>query len=193
MLRISYFVVVLIGFTPAWVKAGNLHGKISCQEEIKETQAAAVVWVEGLKDEKPQSTQPVLSQSGLQFLPRVLAVPVGQTVQFPNEDDVSHNVFSLSEAKKFKLGIYPKGESRDVTFEKVGVIDLFCSIHRHMHAVIVVTPSSHFCQTEIGKDYKIENIPAGKHTLKIWNSKLKVITKEIEMPQSGDLELNLSL
>lgn len=185
--------LMLVCFSPACVFAGKLHGTISATEEIKESQAATVVWVEGLKDDESKTQSPTISQSGLQFLPRVLAVSVGQTIQFPNEDDVSHNVFSLSEAKKFKLGIYPKGESRDVTFEKVGVIDLFCSIHRHMHAVIVVTPSSHYSQTEIGKRYEIENIPSGKHTLKIWNSKLKVITKEFEMPANGSLELNLSL
>lgn len=192
MLRLI-LALLLACLSPACVYAGKLRGTISTTEELKESQAAAVVWVEGLKDDEAKSKSPVISQSGLQFLPRVLAVSVGQTVQFPNEDDVSHNVFSLSEAKKFKLGIYPKGESRDVTFEKVGVIDLFCSIHRHMHAVIVVTPSSHFFQTEIGKSYEIDNIPSGKHTLKIWNSKLKVITKEFEMPVSGTLELNLSL
>lgn len=192
MLR-NLFLTSLFYLLPSLVHAGKIHGTITTKEELKESQSAAVVWVEGLKDEVEQSDARVISQSGLQFLPRVLAVSVGQTIQFPNEDDVSHNVFSLSEAKKFKLGIYPKGESRDVTFEKVGIIDLFCSIHRHMHAVIVVTPSSHYCQTEIGKVYEIDNIPIGKHTLKFWNSKLKVITKEFEMPASGTLELNLSL
>ncbi len=184
---------VLVSCFPLCVYGGKLHGTISTAEELKESQSAVVVWVEGLKDDEAKSQSRIISQAGLQFLPRVLAVSVGQTVQFPNEDDVSHNVFSLSEAKKFKLGIYPKGESRDVTFEKTGIIDLFCSIHRHMHAVIVVTPSSHYCQTELGNGYEIDNIPSGKHTLKIWNSKLKVITKEFEMPASGTLELNLSL
>lgn len=192
MLRLAPMIALFL-ILPPIAYAGKIHGSITSNEELKESQTAAVVWVEGLKDDEAKSQSPVISQSGLQFLPRVLAVPVGQTIQFPNEDDVSHNVFSLSEAKKFKLGIYPKGESRDVTFEKVGIIDLFCSIHRHMHAVIVVTPSSHYCQTEIGKVYEIDSIPSGKHSLKIWNSKLKVITREFEMPASGTLELNLSL
>jgi hypothetical protein len=123
----------------------------------------------------------------------VLTVVAGQTVTFPNEDDVAHNVFSLSAAKKFKLGIYPKGDTRDVSFEKPGIIDLFCSIHRHMHAVIVVTPNEFFAQTELGKPFAIENVPAGEYTIKTWNAAHKIVEQTVSVPADGDVQVTIQL
>ena len=125
----------------------------------------------------------------MQFSPRVLTVVAGQTVTFPNEDDVAHNVFSMSSAKKFKLGIYPKGDTREVTFEKAGIIDLFCSIHRHMHAVIVVTPSEHFTETALGEKYSISGIPAGEYDVKAWNAAYKSVTVKVTVPASGEADV----
>ncbi len=173
--------------------AGGIEGSINSDEDVKESQTPVVIWVEGLTGGEPQTTTPMISQSGIQFQPRVLAVGVGQTVQFPNEDDVAHNVFSLSKSKKFKLGIYPKGDSRDVSFEKPGVIDLFCSIHRHMHAVIVVAPSNYFAQSKLGEQFEIPSIPAGTYTVKVWNSKHKTSSYEVTVPESGNAELNITL
>ena len=171
---------------------GSIKGKIESSKSLKSSQAATVVWVEGLPAGEPNEATPTMSQSGIQFLPRVMTVVAGQTVDFPNEDDVAHNVFSLSKANKFKLGIYPKGQSRQVTFAKEGVIDLFCSIHRHMHAVIVVTPSEHAALTEVGKPFEIANIPPGTYTVKIWNSAHKLVTKEVTVGD-GPTELDVTL
>lgn len=175
------------------IYAGSLTGTITSEKKIKESQKPVIIWVEGLAGGPEQSNRPMISQSGVQFLPRVLAVAAGDTVSFPNEDDVAHNVFSMSKAKKFKLGIYPKGDTRDVTFEKTGVIDLFCSIHRHMHAVIVVTPSRHYSQTKLGEAFQIKDIPAGTHTIKVWNSKHKTTEYEVTVPNEGDADLTVTL
>lgn len=173
--------------------AGDLVGTISSSKNVKSSQMPVVIWIEGLTGGTPQDNEPMVSQSGVQFLPRVLAVAAGQTISFPNEDDVAHNVFSLSKAKKFKLGIYPKGDSRDVTFEKVGVIDLFCSIHRHMHAVVVVTPSNYFAQSKLGETFKIADVPPGTYTVKIWNAKHKTTSHEVVTHETGDSDLTLTL
>lgn len=187
LLALTYFTLA-IGTT--W--AGSLTGSIFSSKDLKESQRAAVVWIEGLPSSVDTSTKPEMSQSGIQFAPRVLTVVAGQTVDFPNNDDVAHNVFSMSKSKRFKLGIYPKGESREVTFEKPGVIDLFCSIHRHMHAVIVVTPSEHAAQAEVGKSYHIEDLPAGTYTVHAWNSAHKEMVQDVTIAQDGDTTLDIT-
>lgn len=174
-------------------KVGSIKGKISSAKKIKDSQKPVVIWVEGLSGGPKQENKPLISQSGIQFLPRVLAVAKGETVSFPNEDDVAHNVFSMSKSKKFKLGIYPKGDTREVKFDKVGVIDLFCSIHRHMHAVVVVTPSRHFAQTKLETEFTISDVPVGKHKVKIWNSKHKVNEFEIEVKADEVSDLTVTL
>jgi plastocyanin len=185
---LSMAVVLLL--CPAYASAGTITGKItSSKEALPESQTACVVWVEGPPaTTTPESKPPVMSQSGVQFLPRVLTVVAGQTVAFPNEDDVAHNVFSMSSAKKFKLGIYPKGDSREVTFEKPGVIDLFCSIHRHMHAVIVVTPNEFATQSAVGEMFAIENVPAGEYVVKGWNAAHKLVEVKVLVPAEGAVE-----
>ncbi|WP_425401004.1 cupredoxin domain-containing protein [Aeoliella sp.] len=183
-------VVLILSTGPAM--AGSVSGNLHSSKDLKESQRAAVVWIEGLSPGVNASDKPVMSQSGIQFAPRVLAVVAGQTVDFPNNDDVAHNVFSMSKTKRFKLGIYPKGESREVTFEKPGVIDLFCSIHRHMHAVIVVTPSEHAAQAEIGKTYTIEDVPAGSYKVHAWNSAHKKLVQEVTVAQDGETTLDFA-
>ena len=161
--------------------AGNVEGTITTDAaDLKETAKQVAVWIEGIEGFQMPETNPVLSQQGIQFSPRMLMVTAGQTVDMPNDDDVAHNVFSLSKAKKFKLGIYPKGQSRSVTFEKPGVIDLFCSIHRHMHAVVVVTPSPHSAVSSVGSAFSIKDVPPGSYTLHYWNAKLGKHTQPLE-------------
>ena len=174
-------------------KTGSIKGKISSSKKLKKSQTPVVIWIEGLEGGPKQENKPLISQSGIQFSPRVLAVAKGETVSFPNEDDVAHNVFSMSKSKKFKLGIYPKGDTRDVTFDKVGVIDLFCSIHRHMHAVVVVTPSRHFAQTKIDDEFEIAGIPAGTYQVKVWNSKHKTKKFEVTVAANATADFSVTL
>ena len=175
------------------VHAEVLRGVVTDEHQTPESQSLVVAWIEGLEPGEPVEERAEISQSGLQFHPRVLTVTVGQTVDFPNADDVAHNVFSMSKAKRFKLGIYPKGESREVTFEKPGVIDLFCSIHRHMHAVIVVTPSEHRTISRLGETWEITNVPPGSHTLKVWNPAHRLIERAVTLVEGKASEVTLAM
>ena len=173
---------------------GTITGVVtSAKSDLKEKQQKIVVWVEGIEPGELPAEKPVVSQSGLQFDPRVISVVAGQTVEFPNKDDVAHNVFSLSKAKQFKLGIYPKGQSREVKFEKPGVIDLFCSIHRHMHAVVVVTPSPHAAVSTVGSGFTIKDVPPGSYTLHYWNAKLGKHTQPLEATDGEVTNVTLKL
>jgi plastocyanin len=193
MSRFALFVAALSIVVSSIAAAGEVRGLVSSGKSIPDAKKAAVVWIEGPAPAVVKPEKPVVSQTGVQFSPRVLTVVAGQTVSFPNEDDVAHNVFSLSQANKFKLGIYPKGETREVAFEKTGVIDLFCSIHRHMHAVIVVVPNDFHAEAKVGENYSIKNVPAGKHTIKVWNAAHKVVSQEITVPADGEIVVDLTL
>ena len=110
--------------------------------------------------ETPAPRRAVLDQRNEAFVPYVLAVTVGSTVDFPNSDRVYHNVFSLSKPRRFDLGRYPRGQSRSVVFERPGVVRVFCEIHSHMSAYILVFAHRFFAVTDAEGRYRLEtNLP----------------------------------
>ena len=98
-------------------------------------------------------------------MPYVLAVTVGSTVDFPNSDRIYHNVFSLSKPRRFDLGRYPRGQSRSVRFDRPGVVRVFCEIHSHMSAFILVFAHRFFAVTDAEGRYRIDDVPPGTYTL----------------------------
>src|SRR5581483_9530827 len=111
-----------------------------------------------------------IAQQGAVFSPHVLPVVVGTTVEWPNNDDIYHNVFSMSDAKRFDLGLY-KGNppEKRVTFDKPGRVDVFCSIHENMHCVVLVLENRFFASTDDNGDYRIPDVPPGTYQLKAWH------------------------
>jgi hypothetical protein len=102
------------------------------------------------------------------FVPHVLAITVGTTVDFPNSDPVFHNVFSLSKTRSFDLGRYPAGRSKAVRFDRPGVVQVFCEIHSHMSAYILVFSHRFFAVTDNEGGYRIDQVPPGTYTLVLW-------------------------
>jgi plastocyanin len=119
--------------------------------------------------EAPPPSRATLDQRNETFVPPVLAVTVGSTVDFPNSDRVYHNVFSLSRPRRFDLGRYPRGQSRSVLFDRPGVVRVFCEIHSHMSAYILVFAHRYFAVTDAEGRYRIEGVPPGAYTLALWN------------------------
>ena len=121
-----------------------------------------------LKNAPALATEPTvveIRQRDENFIPRVVAVPVGSEVQFPNDDPIYHNVFSLSRVKTFNLGRFPRGESKSVRVTKPGVVKVFCEIHSHMSAVIRVFDHPWFTVPSDDGTFAIDNVPPGDHTL----------------------------
>lgn len=114
----------------------------------------------------------IIEQHGLNFIPRVLPVPVGTSVEFPNNDDVFHNIFSLSPTKRFDLGRYPTGQSRSVRFNKPGIVKVFCDIHAQMGAVIYVLDTPFFTTADKNGKFTFDGIPPGRYLLKAWHETL---------------------
>jgi len=160
-----------------------------------------VVYIDQTPDQKPKPpAQPVqvittkrVSQKGAIFSPHVLPVVVGTTVEWPNNDEIFHNVFSISDAKQFDLGLYQKPEVKSVLFDKPGRVDVFCSIHTSMNCIVLVLETPHFAATDEKGRYSIANVPPGTYRLKAWHERLPSQIKEITVPESGDVKGDFTL
>jgi plastocyanin len=127
------------------------------------------------------------------FVPHVLAIVAGTTVDFPNNDVTYHNVFSLSRAKSFDLGRYARGKSKAVRFDSPGIVRVFCEIHSHMSAFVLVFAHRYFAVTDPDGGYRIDNVPPGNYNVFVWNEALPLESRRITVPESGgDIEVNFS-
>jgi len=139
-----------------------------------------------------------MAQRDERFVPHVLPVVQGATVDFPNEDDVYHNVFSLSAAagpKGFDLGRYPKGTSRSFTFDKAGTVYVFCHIHTDMSAVILVLANPFFASPADDHHFVIDDVPEGDYTIVGWHERIVPITRRIHVTagQTTPADFNIPL
>jgi plastocyanin len=130
-----------------------------------------------------------------QFMPHVLPVYRGATVEFPNDDDVYHNVFSLSSARQFDLGRYPKGSSKSVTFDKSGTVQVFCHIHSDMSAVVLVLDNPYFAIPVDNGKYVIDGLPPGEYTVVGWHERIKPVTGTVHVVagEAAKLDFNIPI
>jgi len=141
--------------------------------------------------ELDDSARASMRQQDETFVPHVLAVTTGTTVEFPNVDATYHNVFSLSKTKAFDLGRYGRGASKSVRFSRPGVVHVFCEIHSHMSAYIVVFAHRFFAVTDAAGRFAIPDVPPGTYTLAVWYEGEVRDTRQITVPDAGgDVESN---
>jgi plastocyanin len=154
-------------------------------------QPNAVVWLEAsAKVPVKEGPRPVMDQRNLQFGPKVLVVPVGSTVEFPNNDRVFHNVFSFKDGKRFDLGLYPIGSRKLVQFEKAGVSRLFCNIHPQMAAYVVVVDSSYFAVSGDDGGFTLKGVPPGTYTYRAWRAgSPEVVTGKVVAESGRPMEV----
>jgi plastocyanin len=192
----SWTLLVLAGLTAAAVPAvaGTIKGKVTIPRA--RTLANIVVYVEKAPGEFPAPKEHVvIDQKDLSFVPHVLPVVVGTTVDFRNSDQVLHNVFTPDKcADKFNLGTWPKGEVRSVKFDKIGCAPvLLCNVHPEMEGFVVTLQNPFFAVTDKSGLYAIKDVPAGTYTLKVWNRKFLTVSQEAVVPKEGDATCNLAL
>ena len=143
-------------------------------------------------DTSPNSTEPPqIVQLGETFIPHVLPVVTGTTVEFPNDDPIFHNVFSLSATRTFDLGRYPQGDSRSVTFDQAGVAPVFCHLHSDMSAVVLVLDNPFFATPGNDGEYVITGIPPGSYTLVGWHERSERVQHQVNVVAGESLELNI--
>ena len=133
------------------------------------------------------------TQKDANFEPHVLPVVVGSSVRWPNEDDIFHNVFSMSDAKEFDLKYYKKEKVPEVLFDRVGRVDVFCAIHPKMHCIILVVPNPFFASTDEKGRFVIKNIPPGTYKVRAWHERVPSQTREIVVPATGDARFDFAL
>jgi plastocyanin len=133
-----------------------------------------------------------LDQKNQAFEPYVLAIRTGTTVDFPNNDRTYHNVFSLSKAARFDLGRYSRGRSKSVRFDRPGVVRVFCDIHSHMSAFILVFAHRYFATTDTDGAYRIEGVPPGTYMVAVWNDGEEREARPVTIPpEGGQVQLDL--
>jgi plastocyanin len=137
----------------------------------------------------------VIQQQDEAFTPRVLAVTRGSTVDFPNSDPYFHNVFSLSSAAEFNLGRYPQGKSKSRTFTRAGLVKVYCQIHSHMSATIMVLDHPYFTTPDLDGSFTLPQVPEGRYTIVGWHERVGEQTSiiQIEAGRTASVELSLPL
>jgi plastocyanin len=172
---------VLVG--ASW--ANEIKGKVSVQG-IKSAENIAV-YVDAIPDKKFDAPKDhvVVDQRKMAFIPHVVAVQQGTTVEFLNSDPVGHNVYwpSISGNKKLShnLGTWPKGEKKPFQFNDLGTASLLCNVHPEMSGYVVVVPTPYFAVTDKDGNFEIKGIPAGKYTLKTWSEDGKPSTQAVDV------------
>lgn len=169
----------------------SLHGRVRIQMADGTSQYAqdAVVWLSGAAppqsdsspSRQPASYRPKMTSEGKRFLPHVVAVPAGETVDFPNVDRIFHNAFSVSPGNQFDLGLYRKGASKSHTFTTPGVVHIYCNIHQDMAGYVLVLPSARAVVTGADGGFRFTDVRPGRQTMKVWH------------PMSGEIEVAIDL
>lgn len=140
------------------------------ESEVEDRRVQEVaIYLRGLHADGEAADLPELKQHALRFEPRVLAVPTGTTVSFPNLDPVFHNVFSYSRTRRFDLGRYGQGKTKTVTFDDPGLVEVFCDVHASMQAFILIVDSDFVTQPGRDGSFVIDGVPEGLQTLVIWH------------------------
>ena len=130
---------------------------------------------------------------GKMLIPHVLAIPVGSTVEFPNDDPISHNLFSLSSSNSFDLGIYRRGAGKSHKFDTPGLVNVYCNVHPNMSAVIYVMATPYYVFSDAAGNYALTDVPPGKYTLTAWNEQGGQTDTPVEVSATGSVSGNLSV
>ncbi|MBI2945921.1 MAG: hypothetical protein HYY25_17120 [Candidatus Wallbacteria bacterium] len=140
----------------------------------------------------PPKEHPKLVQFQKRLTPHVLPILVGTTVDFPNNDDFNHNIFSLSSVKKFDLGLYKSGLSKSETFDKPGQVKVYCNIHSQMRAIIQVLENPFFSKPAADGKYTLSGIPAGSYELVGWHEKFPAVMRRVEVKPGQALKADFT-
>ena len=156
-------------------------------------QSGVVVYLTGFTSKAPAAPAELV-QRGERFRPRILPVVAGQTVSFPNQDRIYHNVFSVSPLHPFDLGQYRGNDpTKSVDFERPGLVPVYCNIHPRMIAYVVVLENDAFALSDEAGRFRIARAPAGRHALNAWMPGAERVSREVEVRPGEVTKLSLEL
>ena len=170
-------------------------GKTAARAERDENPFAnVVVYLESVPgSNKRPAAAPAMRQRGEQFTPHVLPVLAGSTVQFPNEDPIYHNVFSLSRARTFDLGRYARGASKSVLFPSASLVQVFCHIHADMSGYVLVLQNPYFVQPDSQGRFSLDGIPPGTYRLVAWHERIRPNGTMVQVSAGGATRVSVSI
>jgi plastocyanin len=197
MAMVAGFLTGAAALAPASAQ-GTVAGRVSIDEKPGEKTsdyANAVIYLEPKGAvAKPAAGKAQMAINGRNFAPRVRVVAAGTTVEFPNQDPFTHNVFSSVKESTFDLGSYGSGKSKSQEFKKTGAIPVYCNVHAKMTAYVVVVSTPYFTQAGNDGRWEIAKVPAGKYTMTVWHERVNApSTSEIEVSAAGIASLDTKL
>jgi plastocyanin len=197
------FAGILLLLPGLWIApatpAASLSGEVEVWEPVSgqpvklEDRSNAVIFVAGFVEPPAKGAEPKLAQHNKSFSERVLAITVGNKVEFPNEDPIHHNVWSRSPARPFDLGLYKAPETHELDFPAPGIVTVFCNIHPQMIATILVLPNNRYFVTGPDGRYRIEGIPPGDWPVYAWVEGAQPIKQVVRFAGNGAVTLGFRL
>jgi len=177
-------------------RAGTLRGTVAVLE--KDGQRAqdttdAVVWVEGPQPPRARPKDTTVTMKSKAFLPRVTVVGVGASVEFPNQDAIFHNVFSVLGDNRFDLQLYKKPKTASKVFEHPGVVRIYCNIHPQMSGFVLVRDNPYWAKVAQDGSYTIPDVPAGTWVLKAWHERAGESAQTVQVKDGGAVETPFTL
>jgi len=173
----------------ASLSAADVGGKVSFVTKRGQNPVVneTLVWLEPLSARAPKMVPGKFQMvtSGKMLLPHVLAIPVGSIVEFPNNDPISHNLFSLSSNNPFDLGLYRRGAGKAQRFDNPGLVNVYCNVHPNMSAVIQVMATPYYAFANAAGEYTLPAVPPGRYRLTAWNEQGGQIETPIEVTPAG--------
>lgn len=174
----------------AYARRGVAPKRTAAWPEVKNV----VVYVDGGPGEAtPAPMRARIVQRDEEFVPRVAAVPVGSTVEFPNDDPFFHNVFSLSKAATFDLGRYPSGTSKAVTVGRPGIVKVFCHLHSQMTALILVLPHASFAIPDADGSFTLPPVRGGELTVVAWHERIGEHRERVRVTPGSTTQLSFTI
>ncbi len=188
-------VAFLVASTAA---AASLSGRVSFVTKRGQSPIVneTLVWLEpasGARLARRSAVTATMTTKGKTLLPHVLAIPVGSTVAFPNEDPISHNLFSLTTNNQFDLGLYRTGAGKSHTFTSPGIVNVYCNVHPGMSAVIHVMSTPYYAFADADGAFTIPDVPAGHYDVVAWNEQGGTAKLPVEVTSSGAAPVAITL
>jgi len=172
------------------VAQGAVSGRVTLLEKPGQKTTdleTAVIWLEPVTSSPSRApgTKVQVAMRARQFSPRVRVVQAGATVEFPNQDPFSHNIFSSAPGSSFDLGLYGRGQTKSQVFAKTGPVPIYCDIHAKMSAFVVAVPTPWFAQPGADGRWTVPKVPAGTYRLHVWHERGGVDTSSLAVPAAG--------
>lgn len=145
----------------------------------------------GASPAAPATTEIVMRDR--RFAPRTVAIPKGSSVRFANADPIRHNVFSVSPANRFDLGLYGRGPGKSQRFDRPGLVRVFCNVHRQMSAFVLVLDTPYFTAPDAHGDFTLNNLPEGPGTLHVWHPRAESWSRALRLPASEPIPVTLEV